>query len=161
MQEFTYNGKSLYDLPKVSDIKDLDKQLDEIQARFVALREWAVDNHLVLTTLHLRNVLNCNSSTFERWRRGLVQMNGKARPVEEATYDKSLVRIIRQRSELITAWCEYCRQWCLDSVASDNVPSRSIYISKAIFHNWDTPQDKKDNKVGVEVLLSKSKKKVK
>lgn len=161
MQEFEYGGKHLHELSKVSDIKDLDKQIDEIEKRFKALREWAVDNHLVLTPLHLTNVLNTNKTTFEKWRRGLVMVEGKSRPVEEGNFDKSVIRLVRLRADLITAWCEYCRQWCLDAVASDNVPSRSIYLSKAIFHNWDTPQEKKDGKVGVEVLLSKSKKKAK
>lgn len=163
-KEFTYFNKPLYELESVLAIKDIDKQLEEIDLRLKKLRRWCLDEGIIMTDLHMRNALRVSHSSWERMIRGTVKetVDGVSRNIK-AEQSKKLSneqkRALRARSDYLIQWHEYCRQWCLDSVAKDAVPSRSIYISKSIFHNWDTPQEKKDNKISVELLVQKAKEK--
>ena len=151
-KEFTYFNKPLYELESVIAIKDIDKQLEEIDLRLKKLRRWCLDEGIIMTDLHMRNALRVSHSSWERMIRGTVKetVDGVSRNIK-AEQSKKLSneqkRALRERSDYLIQWHE------------DAVPSRSIYISKSIFHNWDTPQEKKDNKISVELLVQKAKEK--
>ncbi|MBO4556528.1 MAG: hypothetical protein J5706_07185 [Elusimicrobiales bacterium] len=115
------------------------------------------ENSLVMTPLHMRNALGLIEETYN------VMLRGKARgataPIDvEMTKLKKdeEIALIKQRSELLKHWESSCNQHCLDTVAKDNQFGRSIYLSKAVFHNWDTPQATGTVDNSIEIILGKA-----
>lgn len=160
MKEFYLDGEPLYALTPIFKIKDLKEQMLEIERRLIALRNYCIEEKTVLTPLHIRNVLVIGSDTFNRYLRGVVQdKNGRIIRVRESDLPKEEVELIEERAKYLRRWMDYARQWVLDDVSTQHGIG-AIYISKSIFHNWDTPQTKQDNKLSVEMLVRKAAEKV-
>lgn len=157
MARFEYKGVSIYKLTPVTKIKDLREQIKEIEERLEAMANYCDENSLVMTPLHMRNALNLTEETYN------VMLRGKARgktvsidPEMTKTKTDEEIALIKQRSELLKHWESSCNQHCLDTVARDNQFGRSIYLSKAVFHNWDTPQATGTADTSIEIVLGKA-----
>lgn len=162
MARFTYEGVPIHKITPVTVFKDLRVQITEIEKRLEAMAEYCLENKLVMTPLHMMNCLGVTEHTYTNYLRGTVRdtksRNGQMRMDADLSPRKSdkEVALIKERSELLKRWEAICNQNCLDTVARDNQFGRSIYLSKAIFHNWDTPQDKGVVETSIEVLLGKA-----
>ena len=158
MARFEYKGVSIYKLTPVSKIKDLRKQIKEIEERLVAMAQYCDENGLVMTPLHMMNALGLVEPAYG------VMLRGKSHSASGAPIDSELTKRktdeelarIKQRSDLLRHWESACNQHCLDAVAKDNQFGRTIYLSKAIFHNWDTPQNTGVVDSSIEIILGKA-----
>ena len=159
MKEFIYNGIPLHKLESIYEIKDLDKQIEEIEARLEAMLEFCKTNKATFSPLHMKNALAISSKTFQRYTRGVViDKNKKAIPVETSDLTKHDREAIRKRSDLLKAWRDYGQMWCIDDISATS-SSGNIYLGKALYHMWDKPQEKQENKIGVELLIKEAAKK--
>lgn len=157
IKRFTYNGVPIYKLTPVTAIKDLREQLVEIENRLVAMAKYCDENGLVMTPLHMKNALGVVSTEYGRMLRGKYIASGVAKDVESSrTATAEEVALVKKRATLLQQWEEICNQNCLDTVAKDNQFGRSIYLSKAIFHNWDTPQNTAVVSDSIEIVLGKA-----
>lgn len=157
IRRFTYNGVPIYKLTPVTAIKDLHEQLIEIENRLVAMAKYCDENGLVMTPLHMKNALGVVSSEYGRMLRGKYRPDsGNHVDIERSTKPDEEVALIKKRAALLQQWEEICNQNCLDTVAKDNQFGRSIYLSKAIFHNWDTPQNTAVVSDSIEIVLGKA-----
>lgn len=157
IKRFTYNGVPIYKLTPVTAIKDLHEQLIEIENRLVAMAKYCDENGLVMTPLHMKNALGVVSSEYGRMLRGKYRPDsGNHVDIERSTKPDEEVALIKKRAALLQQWEEICNQNCLDTVARDNQFGRSIYLSKAIFHNWDTPQNTAVVSDSIEIVLGKA-----
>lgn len=159
---FTYRGIPVHKLPAVTRIKDLRKQMREIELRLEAMASYCDENGLVMTPLHMMNALAVAEPAYNKMLRGKAtvrETGGKTRNLDaEYSHTKSdeEVALIRERAELLQKWELLCNQNCLDAVAKDNQFGRTIYLSKAIFHNWDTPQNTGVVDSSIEIILGKA-----
>ncbi len=157
IKRFTYNGVPIYKLTPVTAIKDLREQLVEIENRLVAMAKYCDENGLVMTPLHMKNALGLVGTDYQRMLRGKYMAGGVVKSVNESPgRSDEDIALIKTRSKLLQQWEEICNQNCLDTVAKDNQFGRSIYLSKAIFHNWDTPQNTAVVSDSIEIVLGKA-----
>lgn len=157
MARFSYNGVPIHKLTPVTKIKDFRKQYKEIENRLEAMAQYCDENGLVMTPLHMMNCLGVTEQPYG------VMLRGKARVAEtslNAEYSRTKtdeeVAFIKERAGLLQRWESVCNQNCLDAVAKDNQFGRTIYLSKAIFHNWDTPQNTGVVDSSIEIILGKA-----
>ena len=157
MARFEYKGVSIYKLEPVTKIKDLREQITEIEERLEAMARYCDENSLVMTPLHMMNALGLIAETYDTMLRGKARGNTVSIDVEMTKMKKDEeIALIKQRSELLKHWEAACNQHCLDTVAKDNQFGRSIYLSKAVFHNWDTPQATGTVDNSIEIILGKA-----
>ena len=160
IKRFTYNGKKLGELTPVTDIKDYDQQLEEIVSRLKAIDDYCWENGLILTPTHMQNVLGVSSSTFSNMKTGKTCSLKKSGclSVEEvnARCSEERERFLLARRDILNKWTDIGKQMCLDRCSTDQYPTGSIYLSKAVYHNWDTPQQEAEGKVSIEILLGKA-----
>ena len=163
MARFEYKGVSIYKLTPVTKIKDLREQITEIEERLEAMARYCDENSLVMTPLHMMNALGLIAETYDTMLRGKARGN-TANGAPSDKYDVELsktkkdeeIALIKERSQLLKHWETACNQHCLDTVARDNQFGRSIYLSKAVFHNWDTPQATGTVDSSIEIVLGKA-----
>ena len=155
---FSYNGTPIHKLTSVNDIKDLREQLVEIEERLEAMANYCDKNGLVMTPLHMTNALGVSEAEYGRMLRGkYVPNRGGPVSVEfSKTRTDEEVALIKERAALLQRWESLCNQNCLDAVSKDNQFGRTIYLSKAIFHNWDTPQNTAVVSDSIEIVLGKA-----
>ena len=163
MARFEFKGVPIYKLTPVNRIKDLREQIVEMEERLEAMASYCDKNGLVMTPLHMRNALGLIEETYNTMLRGKARGNTSQGSIANQ-YDVELAKtksdeeivLIKQRSELLKRWESACNQHCLDTVAKDNQFGRSIYLSKAVFHNWDTPQATGTVDSSIEIVLGKA-----
>lgn len=159
IKRFTYEGVPIYKLTPVTAIKDLREQMVEIENRLVAMAKYCDENGLVMTPLHMKNSLGITSTVYARMLRGkyLPACGGTPISVDRSpSRTDEEVALVKERAALLQQWEEICNQNCLDTVAKDSQFGRSIYLSKAIFHNWDTPQNTAVVSDSIEIVLGKA-----
>lgn len=161
MARFVYNDIPIHKLPPVTNVKGFRQQLREINSRLEAMAQYCDENGLVMTPLHMMNCLGVTEQTYNKMLRGKssVGINGSKRNLDaEYSRTKSAeeVEFIQERAALLQKWELLCNQNCLDAVAKDNQFGRTIYLSKAIFHNWDTPQTTGVVDSSIEIILGKA-----
>ncbi len=125
------------------------------------MAQYCDENGLVMTPLHMMNCLGVTEQIYNKMLRGKssVGINGSKRNLDaEYSRTKSAeeVEFIQERAALLQKWELLCNQNCLDAVAKDNQFGRTIYLSKAIFHNWDTPQTTGVVDSSIEIILGKA-----
>lgn len=154
---FTYNGVPIHKLTSISAIKDLREQLPEIEKRLEAMAAYCDKNGLVMTPLHMMNALGVSEAVYGRMLRGKYRANGVVTSVDNSpTKTDEEVALIKERAAVLQRWESLCNQNCLDAVAKDPQFGRTIYLSKAIFHNWDTPQNTSVVSDSIEIVLGKA-----
>lgn len=158
MARFSYNGTPIHKLTSVMKIADLPKQLIEIENRLVAMAKYCDENGLVMTPLHMMNALGVIERDYSRMLRGKYMAHNSGPADIERSREKTEeeVALIKERASLLQHWESLCNQNCLDAVAKDNQFGRTIYLSKAIFHNWDTPQNTAVVSDSIEIVLGKA-----
>lgn len=156
---FTYNGVPIHKLVSVSAIKDLREQLPEIEKRLEAMAYYCDVNGLVMTPLHMMNALGVSEITYSHMLRGKAPAKSSNRYLDaefSGTKTDDEVALIKERAAILQRWESLCNQNCLDAVAKDPQFGRTIYLSKAIFHNWDTPQNTGVVDSSIEIVLGKA-----
>lgn len=154
---FVYNGVPIHKLTPVTHIKDLREQMQEIESRIEAMAAYCDEHGLVMTPLHIRNALALTDNVYKRLLNGKYNAGYNHVDVEyHKSYTDEQVALFKEIAALLQRWEALCNQFCLDSVATDNQFGRGIYMSKAIFHNWDTPQSVTAAETSIEVLLGKA-----
>lgn len=156
MARFEFKGVPIYKLTPVNRIKDLREQIVEIEERLEAMAKYCDENSLVMTPLHMRNALGLIEETYNTMLRGKTRGATTSIDAEMSKKTDEELALIKQRSELLKRWESACNQHCLDTVAKDNQFGRSIYLSKAVFHNWDTPQATGTVDSSIEIVLGKA-----
>ena len=157
MARFSYKGTPIHKLTSVNDIKDLREQLIEIEERLEAMAAYCDKNGLVMTPLHMTNALGVSEVTYRHMLHGKVRSGSTSVDAEfSKTKTDEEVALIRERAALLQRWESLCNQNCLDAVSKDNQFGRTIYLSKAIFHNWDTPQNTAVVSDSIEIVLGKA-----
>lgn len=147
--EFKYNDLAVHELSSVTKIEG-SEQLAEIDRRIKALYDFSRENSLVITPVHIRNVLAVSESTYNRYKHGKIP--GNELPSQERQ------DFAKARSALIKRWESIADSYCMDKVSCDAVPARSIYLSKAIFNHWDNPGvDKESGNQSIEVIIKEKK----
>jgi hypothetical protein len=160
ISEFTYEGKPVYELESVYEIKDRNLQLVEIHNRLVALRKYSLEHGTIMSLKHIRNVLGINSHTFSMWSRAMVKLrDGTIVKACNSDLPEDEKKFREDRAALLRKWFDLTDQWCLDAVMVSKNTVGAIYLSKSIWKNYDTPQEKRDNKLGIEVILRRAKEK--
>lgn len=145
--EFKYNGLSVYELPSVTKI-DGQEQLNEIDRRIKALYDFSRENSLIMTPVHIRNVLAVSEATYIRYK------HGKLGNAELALQDQTKQEFVKARSALVKRWESIADGYCMDKVSGDTVPARSIFMAKAIFGHWDSPAAEKELAAqSIEVII--------
>ena len=159
LDEFVYHGTPIYALKSVLDIEDIKQQTIEIENRLIAVRDYCLSHNVIMTPFHIINVLNVSKDAFNRMKSGSIKQNGKWVSVEASKRHNATDKAnIRARSDLLRKWEDYMKQWCVDRINSDTIPTRAIYTSKAVFGFQDSPNSTSIDKrmPTIEVLIKKA-----
>lgn len=150
--EFKYNGLALHELQPVTKVPEGVEQLTEIDRRIKALYDFSRENSLVMTPTHIRNTLVVSEATYMRYK------HGKLGGSDIAFQEQDKRDFVKARSALIKRWESIADGYCMDKVSTDNVPARSIFLSKTIFGHWDNPGvDKESGNQSIEVIIREKK----
>lgn len=144
MEPFVYDGMMLFEMSPVSALP-LDEQLKEMEARYKALYEWSYGTFIVTKT-HLALVLGFPDAghVYHDWK------TCRKVGVDNEDYEK-----LQKRAELMRHWESVFEASCIDKTSSDTIPARAIFLAKSVYGYWDTPQNKEENKLSIEVLIKR------
>ena len=126
-EEFLYKGKPIYELERLTNIPQ-EKQLQEIENRFIALREHYFKTNTPLTAVHFYNVLRIGKTTWQNWLNARRKFSGKSVHIIGTDSDSKAVAFVTARAALLQDWLSYAEQWTMDGMANDPVPTRRMFV---------------------------------